>query len=532
MALGVAVLGLASAAVWRGTQASPAAASPTATPSASASAPAPCVLDGECPAGTLCTRTGACVAKGECSSNAECTHAAGKVSACNRAAGKCALLEMPGCRIIDPSNVAGNDATFWIPVIVPDLTEEVRRTTELALRDFGSVSGGLPPRAPGDAPHPMAAIYCIYAGSSAPLVHHFVEEVGVPAIIGWSDAKELVELTTSVLNTRDVLAITFNKSPLLSSLPTPPNGPRLVWRIDASTTSYVGAMAALIGSLVKATAERPRVALIRGDYVSGVAMSDALVSELRVHGKTIAEGGAELRNFVLPTQDPTGAYDATTKAVVDYAPDAIVDNLNPPANAWALFGRIEEHWPSSSRRPIHVVYPAPMLQEQVIQRWLRARPDARGRIFAVDTRASTPANTRLALRYNEFFSPAVTPETTQGIGYDAMYLLSYAAASLERQPVTGTNLARAISRLLPPGEPIDVGPTGILQAFKILKSGRNIDLAGTTTTLDFDLDTGDAPAEMSILCPKKQRTGDFSPVESGLFFDQRTRRLTGTLSCP
>jgi serine/threonine protein kinase len=99
--------------------------------------------------------------------------------------------------------------------------------------------------------------------------------------------------------------------------------------------------------------------------------------------------------------------------------------------------------------------------------------------------------------------------------------------------ITGPALARALPRLLPPGEPIDVGPGGIFQAFSLLGSGKGIDLVGTTTTLDFDLATGDAPADFAVFCYAPGRDGGPpASVESGLVYRARLRRFEGALRCP
>jgi branched-chain amino acid transport system substrate-binding protein len=195
---------------------------------------------------------------------------------------------------------------------------------------------------------------------------------------------------------------------------------------------------------------------------------------------------------------------------------------------------IENGWPASTPRPVHLVIPAGLLvDEPNIAAWLSGRPDASKRIFAIDTRASTSANTRLAIRYNEVFTPKVTPETTSGTTYDAFYLFAYAATALGGEPLTGQNLSRAIHRLMPPGEPVDVGPSSILKAFQALRAGRSIDLGGATTTLDFDVETGDAPADIAVFCAAKPDPhGAYAPVESGVFYDPRTKQLSGSMHCP
>ncbi len=85
---------------------------------------------------------------------------------------------------------------------------------------------------------------------------------------------------------------------------------------------------------------------------------------------------------------------------------------------------------------------------------------------------------------------------------------------------------------MPPGDPIEVGPTGIYPALHALASGRNIDLEGAATTLDFDPETGDATADFAVFCIGPGGHGDVRDViESGLVYRAKTRKLTGTLGC-
>jgi branched-chain amino acid transport system substrate-binding protein len=128
----------------------------------------------------------------------------------------------------------------------------------------------------------------------------------------------------------------------------------------------------------------------------------------------------------------------------------------------------------------------------------------------------------------------MTAENATCAQYDSFYLLAYAAAALGERPLTGLDLAGAIDRLMPPGEPVEVGAAGIYGALATLAAGKNIDLDGTTTTLDFDRETGDATASFSVYCMALGGAGGARArsIASGLNFDAKTGRLTGTLRCP
>jgi branched-chain amino acid transport system substrate-binding protein len=65
-----------------------------------------------------------------------------------------------------------------------------------------------------------------------------------------------------------------------------------------------------------------------------------------------------------------------------------------------------------------------------------------------------------------------------------------------------------------------------------LRSGAHVDLNGATGPLDFDLDTGDAPVDLAILCVAANAGGDADEtVESGLVYDATAGVLRGTMRC-
>jgi len=117
--------------------------------------------------------------------------------------------------------------------------------------------------------------------------------------------------------------------------------------------------------------------------------------------------------------------------------------------------------------------------------------------------------------------------------YDAFYLLAYATFALGDAPVKGPALARAFDRLLPPGEPIEVGPTSMFDALSALAAGRTIDLDGAASHLDFDRTKGEAPSDFSLNCAAVDEHGRaHGEVESGVHYRAREGRLEGTLRCP
>ena len=88
-----------------------------------------------------------------------------------------------------------------------------------------------------------------------------------------------------------------------------------------------------------------------------------------------------------------------------------------------------------------------------------------------------------------------------------------------------------MSELLPPGMLVDAGPAQATSAFQTLVGGNGIDFQGASGPLDFDPATGSVSADIQIWClpkdPGTQLAG--SPVPSGIFYDEKTGMLAGSI---
>jgi branched-chain amino acid transport system substrate-binding protein len=137
------------------------------------------------------------------------------------------------------------------------------------------------------------------------------------------------------------------------------------------------------------------------------------------------------------------------------------------------------------------------------------------------------------MHYNETYGAELTRVDAPSTAYDAFYLLAYASFALGDQIPTGLNLARAMARLVPPGTPVEVGPSAIFDALTRLQEGASIDLNGTGGPLDFDLSTGESPVDLSITCVDVDRDGrGTGNIESGAVFLAHTHQIVGTMKCP
>ncbi len=497
-----------------------------------------------------------------CATNRQCVQkSGGKPAICRREDGACVALASEDCRVLAEPGDVENDATLWLGAMFPERATDPASTglraanaVDLARRDFAKTTGGLLPVSPGGPKRPIGVVLCddsVDANTRRAAAH--LADVRVPALLGFARSREVLDLAPSLFLPNGVLVLTSNMASTLRDVPRAPGGERLVGRISTSVDAVVPALAALLAEVVEpelrgvaaghagadAGAPAPpalhtptdpvRVTLIRASTTSGQGYGDLLVSTLRFNGKSVAENGERFREVVV---EGGGADDAAWSAraadLVAHKPHVVI----VAGASAALIPAVEKAWPAAEKlRPRYLVGAA--LGAPALQAFVQEHPDLRARIYGVSTEKRTAVLTKFVLHYNDAFSPKVTVEDAESAPYDGFYLLAYAAAALRAEPVTGAALARAIPRLLPPGEHIDVGHGGIYPALYALGAGKGIDLDGASTSLDFDLETGDAAADLAIDCLTPGHHGGAPhQVESGLFFRARTHKLEGVRRCP
>jgi serine/threonine-protein kinase len=504
--LGAAAAGLV-AAVAAAAVLLPRRATPSATPPSASMTPPPaagCTSSRACGGGSVC-RAGACVA-----------------------------LESVDCTIEARPEDLGDDATFWVGAMFPkqgpmavDFDGAIR-DVQLGRRDFLEVTSGLPASKPGAAPRPIGLLLCDDSTDPSRAARHLVDDLKLPAVIGFARSKEVSDLALSIFNPAHVLALASNTAAMLTAIPAPPGEPRMVWRTTLSTSTNIEVMSALVGAVVEPdlrahglrATEPLRVALTSVDNTTGLSIADAVIASLRFNGRDVSDNGASFRQFVVhDSADRSPELDRVAQEIADFEPHVVLDATTNSDIVWTLEprtrpGRVRPRYVTSSietrERPLD--------------------PSVASRVLDVEEGGRSTAEAKFELRYASVFDPRTTPTHEQTGGpYDAFYALAYATIALGDVPTTGPALARALARLAS-GPHVDVGPGGILEASAALQRGESIDLDGAQTMLDFDPKTGDPSVAMAIRCVHGSPRAP-TLVDSGLTWDREGKRVTGTLSC-
>src|SRR5262249_51939928 len=126
-----------------------------------------------------------------------------------------------------------------------------------------------------------------------------VNEVRVPAILGFARSKEVLDLASSHFLPKGVLALAANTASALRDIPHAPGEPRLVWRVTVSGDMRTPAVRDVLAEVVEPELRRApgvlgpgapiRVALARVINPSGQSVADDLVATLRFNGRSVTE---------------------------------------------------------------------------------------------------------------------------------------------------------------------------------------------------------------------------------------------------
>lgn len=478
-----------------------------------------------------------------CRSHAECTAShGGEPYACRTRDGACVPIASEDCvPTFAPADVTRGD-TVWIGAALPTKGPKAEAFgtmnaagIELARSEISAATASLTD--PGASRHvpPIAIVTCDDSTDVERAVHHLVDDVGVPAVVGFGSGQKLAELAVTLLIPRHVLSIaTLSTNPIVTHVPQPDDLPHMVWRTTYSRTDVAAAIAGFVRDVLEPRlpdgARPTRMTLARIDQPAGALFGDELHRRAVFNGKTAVDNGDAYAEVLIPEALPDpSALQGLADRIVATRPSFVVLTGDTTVMA-PLVVQIETRWHGGPR-------PTYLLSDdstESLAPMIGASAERRRRVFAVTPPSNEAPTARFVLRYNEAHADRpVTRYVNPATSYDAVYLLAYAAFSLGVAAVDGPSLGRAFARLVPPGDAIEVGPNGVFDGISALASGRSLDLRGASSALDFDLATGEARVDFALVCPDVDARGRASgDHESGVFYRAAQGTVSGTLHCP
>ena len=476
-----------------------------------------------------------------CAHGRECVEAHGGAPyVCRASDHQCVAIDSQDCKATyEPGDLVADD-TVWFGAMFPAKGPQALQFgnmsldgAELAREEVAAATAALTSTNSSKRVRRIALVACDDSEDPMRAARHLVDDVGAPAILGFRSGQELVELADGLLLPRQVVAVaSLTTNPTITSVQKPSSEPRLVWRTTYNFRALAEATARLVHDVLEPRLSpngATRIVLVHGDDVSSVAFAETFYKRLVLNGKAAIDSEDDYQEIPLKGAG-VEEIAAAAERVRSARPTLVVLRADDDALA-PLMQLIEEHAPPA-KRPGYLIASGATGD---VASFFGDSVDRRHRVFAVMTPSNSSPNARFVIRYNQSRATPVSRVTNGSSSYDAFYLLAYGLLGLgDGEPVTGSAIARDFSRLVPPGKAIEVGPTSVLDALSVLRSGGGIDLEGAATGLDFDLATGEADCDFALLCPGVRKDGRASgeDVESGAVYRAKSGRSEGVLRCP
>lgn len=461
--------------------------------------------------------------------------------ACRASDGACVAIESEDCVArFEPADLKTED-TVWLGAMLPTKGSAAEafgtmnaEGADFARREIASTTRSLDGSHASKRVRRIALVTCDDKADPARAARHLVDDVGVPAILGFGSGQTLVDLAGSILIDRRVVSVaSLTTSPLITRLPQPADLPRMVWRTSYSIEDLSDVAARIVHDVLEprlaAPGRRTRVVLARVDMAAGLWFGEAFYRRLVFNGKPAVDNGIDYQEIVIPPRSITRTQLADLADRIATAQSTMVVLMGDTGVTTPLIEAVEARSRGASR-PTYVVGDNSTVE---LASFVGKNADRRHRVFAITSVSNDTPTARFVIRYNAAHPKPVTRNFNPAATYDAFYLLAYATFALGDAPVDGASLARVFARLMPPGRAIEVGPMSIFEGITALASGERIDLRGASMALDFDLSTGEAPSDFALVCPDVGADGSAAgDLESGVYYRAATKSIEGKVRCP
>lgn len=532
-----------------------------------------CTADADCvnhPGKTLCDlEEGTCISPDTCSTNAEC----GADEVCTFASPrKCRTLLAEHCGVIYPDDpgIYRDENALLIGLTAP-LTENgaasstgvsILNSAKLAVDEINDADGANGQRL-------LVLVVCDDTGDSniAEVNGQALTDMGIQAILGPAFSGQTLNMTkgtdddpadpADIASDGTVARGVFNISSSATSTEitgikdkapscaSEEDCPGLVWRTSPSDLIQGAAMVAYFPQLeviAKNRVEPPRpkvkvVILHKGDSY-GSNLANFVHENLLVNGGVLAISSPDVKNLdygdTSAAATPTPDADVIAEAIAFQADVYILigtNELGTPLDAPTEPGvmqLIEEGWDDTTMdsKPYYLFADGGLIGEVANAATLTgARSRVRGTVPGTIALSPTDPIGLYTGRYTQKFpdDEVGSPTVFGGAGaYDAVYLMAYAVAAADGQPMTGEQFARGMLRMSE-SEPIEVGVGKFGTANNILQNDGSINFIGASGPLDFNPVAGEAESDIQIWCLAASGQGQFST----LFYSAESASMDG-----
>lgn len=486
-----------------------------------------------------------------CTSNAQClAESSGQPAICRKSDQQCVPVLSDDCVQVqaDASDLADDNVILVGTILARNgvtsaAAKAIEDAMDLARRDFKTATPGLPPATVGGKQRPLVLVNCDETADPVRAANHLVD-LGVPAIIGAYYSSSTIKIASTVTIPQGVLLVSpASNSPLITSLST--SSPRLVWRTVPSDLIQASVVPQVVSTVLEPDIrkelgnDRPvKVAIVHRGDAAGVGISQGIIPKLKFNNKTAVSNGD---NFIevdygdpldkANNPDPTIKYAEAAAKLLAFQPQIAIAVGVTSEVVNSIFTPLEQQWVLASYRPRYLLANN-TLQSQDTLNFIGSNANLRHRVLGHIAGASGQAIDALHFRFNSTYQSSYTGLVP--FAYDSVYLVALGIVANGPNPLTGSNLATSLSKLLPPGPTVNVGVDEISSAYGFLTHGNSIDLNGVSGPMDYNPSTGDAESDVQIWCAGVDSTTGAAKgyQNSGLYYNAKAGALQGSISCP
>jgi branched-chain amino acid transport system substrate-binding protein len=464
----------------------------------------------------------------------------GKPFACRPSDGACVPIASVDCTPAFDEGDAGDariDDVVWIgsmfPLTGPNAASMGRMHAsgvELARKEIAGATRVLAGADAATHVPRIGLVSCDDAADPMRAAKHLVEDVGVPAIVGFGSGNMLVDVAGAELIPHRVVAVSsITQNPLITRIPQPADLPRMVWSTTYDAHQVAHAAATIIDGALLASARsttRVRVAIAHSGNQGALWFADELYRSLTGDARAAGRPAGAYDELSLPTKEKL--HDVAS-GVAQSRPTVVV--LVGDAEQTVSFAdEVERSLAADATRPIYLLDVCSLAS---FAPFFARRPDRLHRVFGICSPSNEIATERFVVRYNAEHTEKVSPAFNPANSYDAFYAATYAVFAMGGSTPTGPTIARGLAKLTPPGRHVDAGPLAIFDGISALSSRSSIDLDGASGALDFDVATGEAPSDFVLVCPHVDARGRLDgEVDAPLRYRAKTGNIEGRPVCP
>lgn len=483
---------------------------------------------------SVCTSEKVCSTGGDCTTNLECINRNGAASICRRPEGTCIALKTSECAEVFPEEALVEDSTIVLGLLGPltgaDATSGIPLWTgmKLALNEL-EIINGIPQKGTTDRRR-VVGLACDDSKGEVAVAEHLAKVVRVPGIVGSAFSGVTLNIATKVTIPAGTLIISpSSTSPSITDLQD--NG--LVWRTAPSDALQAIPLVKLVADfedevrqqLTLVETDKITVAMtVKGDAY-GTGLANAASTKLVFNGAPAVQQSNE---FVRKDYPETGAdFDAVTDDIVAKRPhivlligttEAVVDILPKLESKWAMLA------PAPAYKPYYLVSDGGRIEE--LTGFVAGKNELRQRVFGTAPGRTTPLYNEFVSRVKAFLG--IDPGTYADNAYDASLLLTYALVASSQQLPTGAGINEGLKRTVG-GALVTAGPAALNTGFAaLLQDDGKIDYDGVSGPLDFDVNKGEADADIDVWCIALDSQSNEVFTSSGQYYDSVAKMVVGS----